>query len=88
MPRLTLMSQYFVYLISGLFRDANGNQFFGVKLAFDLLAAHVLYLEHWTSGSVHEFTYFEYLGGVILFSAFREFHLLLAEAYMLAHPKF
>jgi len=42
MPRLTLLSQYFIYLISGLFRDANGNQFFGVKLAFDLLAPQAI----------------------------------------------
>jgi len=57
--------QYFIYLISGLFRDANGNQFFAVKQAFDLSASQVLEFEHGTVGNVHYFTYFEYLCGII-----------------------
>jgi len=40
--------QYFIYLISGLFRDVNGNQFFAVKLTFDLSASQVLKFEHGT----------------------------------------
>jgi len=37
-------------------------------------------------GSIHDLTYFENLCGVILFAAFREFHLL-ADAHVLTHPK-
>jgi hypothetical protein len=65
----------------------NGNQFFGVKLAFDLLATQVLEFEHGARGSVHDITYLEYFGGVILFSAFREFHLFLADAYFFRPPE-
>ena len=86
MSRLTLLSS--ILSISGPFCDANGNQLFAVKLAFDLLAAQVLEFEHGTGGSMHDLTYFEYLGGVILFAAFREFLLLLADSYVLTHPKF
>jgi len=86
MPRLILLSSI-LSLICGLFCDANGNQFFGGKLAFDLLAAQVLEFEHGARISVHNLTYSEYFGGVIFFSAFREFHLLV-NAYMLARPKF
>jgi len=87
MPRLTLVL-YFIYLIRGLFRDANGNQFNAVKLVFDPSASQVLEFEHGTEGSVHYLTYSEYLCSVILFAAFREFHFFLADAYVLAYPKF
>jgi len=80
--------QYFIYFISGPFRDSDGKQLFAVKLAFDLLASQVLEFEHGTGGSVHYLTYFEYLGSVILIATFREFHLLFADAHVLAHPKF
>jgi len=79
---------YFIYLISGLFRDADGNQFFAVQLAFDLSTAQVLEFEHGTGGSVHYLTYFEYLCSVILFAAFREFHLFLTDGYVLTYSKF
>jgi len=80
--------QYFIYLISGPFRDADGNQLFAIKLAFGLLASQILEFEYGTGGSVHYLTHFEYLGSVILFATFREFHLLFADARVLAHPKF